>query len=1232
MAIFDFLRELVSKKQSTPEKWLESSVRVVTAGQHGAQKPSFNHQRAVDSCRSWVFAAANINAQAVASVPIRLYAKKGNGRKLYKTRSVPRHQKQYLLGDGHGDARPSNGVLRKIADFGEDMEEVTESHPIIELLSSTNPFLNGFDMTVLRILYGELTGNAYLHPVIDEDSGLPAELWPLAPQFTEVIPDEDEFISGYLYGISADRKQVFERDEVIHFRRPNPGNLYYGLGKIEAAYGAVLSNQAVHDMDLAMFQNSARPDYAVVVRGTPTSDQLDRFQEQVEQRLRGTRRDGNFIAVTGDVQFTPLNFPPKDVAGREDIVEEIAAVFGVPVSMLKANDPNLASARTGFAQWREGTVLPLLRMDEEELNQTLLPMFGLEDELCLAYDNPVPRDTQYELQERQTAVQGGWRTINEARLEEGREPFEDNEFADQPLINGQPLGASAQQPPGPGGGMPGMDLSSLFSEDGQPEEEGDSPDAEAAAKFLKSVRDGTLQGYSAIKLLQGCGFSRQVAEKMVDAESKANNIERTEDDLYDTKEQAAAVASLIGCRGVRSIDADGETKYCPCADEKDFNTLTGKCPEGECDGDHGGQPRPKAFRLRHILDGAATQELTKSFGDWSVRFKATSDNCGTGAGGFKEDNTCATGSSATESGRTLESRKEQIDQHLENSTRYDPNGFLTDEIAVLPEEEKVKALVYAAGELNRMSRGFPQVFETDHITQGNEIVAIPGAANEEVLAKTGDGYVYGALAQEAQKRAAEFLGHEDDNPLGHLTKESQNLIQAVARKSIDEEAVAEMGLNVELAVTRESYRLAALMRPVSESAYNDISDVLSISEMDLPEPDSFSYDTLGDEVGKINIGPRDIFFGGSEEAIEEWDTFDDRTRQDIFQTYELAKKYYKQFPIGDVGDIKPIERYRVAQNMSFAVEKHFAEKGVSVRVDPLMFMSSQFLVNPELRDPGADNLRGYVSQQIGRYQSAFMEVVALNRSINELNAAGYDTDLLEFQMIQRGQGVSTVKLHSQDDRTVAYFNPTNQRTTLPVDVGEYSPLYRTPQEGWMASEEGGPAYVVTHEVGHALHRRSLERTHKKLYGRGGSTYTSQDSGRLAGAKIWEQAGGDMSKLTPAYAEGLSNILWYDTDYDNYSQKQTGAKNLVSRFVSNYASTEPAEFIAEAFAMKVTAPKKWDSIKNETVVVTSNRMLFETLNSTIPDNELGFYTDMPDSQKNKAIGFTVEDLYTMMGGE
>jgi HK97 family phage portal protein len=410
---------LLRKRQTTPDKYLASSVNVVGAGQHGAKRPDFSQQRGISSFRSWVYAAASINANAVAATPLRLYSMKDEiGR--VSSRSVSRHRKAYLFGDAPGDQRPSTSVLRKSAMYGDDMREIVD-HPILDLLNSANPYLNGFDLSVLRVLYGELTGNAYLHPVIDDASGVPIELWPLAPQHVEVIPDEDTFIRGYVYGVDSQRKQIFEPDEVIHFRRPNPGNLFYGMGKVEAAFGVIASNEALHQMDLSTFQNSARPDYAVVVKGTPTGDQFDRFQQQVEQRLRGTRKDGNFITVTGDVQFTPLNFPPKDIAGREEIVEEIAAVFGVPVSMLKANDPNLASATSGFAQWREGTVLPLVRMDEQELNQRLLGMFGLGEEYCLAYDNPVPSDLAFELQERQTAVAGGWRTPNEARLEEGRE-------------------------------------------------------------------------------------------------------------------------------------------------------------------------------------------------------------------------------------------------------------------------------------------------------------------------------------------------------------------------------------------------------------------------------------------------------------------------------------------------------------------------------------------------------------------------------------------------------------------------------------------------------------------------------------------------------------------------------------------------------------------------------------------------------------------------------------------
>jgi hypothetical protein len=138
-------------------------------------------------------------------------------------------------------------------------------------------------------------------------------------------------------------------------------------------------------------------------------------------------------------------------------------------------------------------------------------MFGLEDTHCLAYDNPVPADRAYELQERQTAVAGGWRTPNEARIEEGKEPIDD-EFADRLLVNGQPIGGAAG---GFGGG--------LLSMDADPADSGGEAgmDGYFASSLLQSVRERKITCYTATKMLQQIGFPRSVAERMVEAEEKA---------------------------------------------------------------------------------------------------------------------------------------------------------------------------------------------------------------------------------------------------------------------------------------------------------------------------------------------------------------------------------------------------------------------------------------------------------------------------------------------------------------------------------------------------------------------------------------------------------------------------------------------------------------------------------------------------------------------------------------
>jgi hypothetical protein len=166
---------------------------------------------------------------------------------------------------------------------------------------------------------------------------------------------------------------------------------------------------------------------------------MRRFEESMRSLHQGTRKSGRMVTISGDIQLMPLNFPSKDLTGRDDIVEEISACFGVPVSMLKANDPNLASAQAGYSMWRETTIAPICRMDEETLNSRLLPLFGIHEDAYLAYDNPVPENRVADSAERSVAVAGGWRTPNEARLEEGYEALE-TPHADMLHVNGLPLG------------------------------------------------------------------------------------------------------------------------------------------------------------------------------------------------------------------------------------------------------------------------------------------------------------------------------------------------------------------------------------------------------------------------------------------------------------------------------------------------------------------------------------------------------------------------------------------------------------------------------------------------------------------------------------------------------------------------------------------------------------------------------------------------------------------------
>ncbi|CAB5230248.1 Bacteriophage/Gene transfer agent portal protein, partial [uncultured Caudovirales phage] len=446
-------------------------------------------------------------------VPLRLYVRadaQGN-EKFWRTRKVSRARKAYLLGDT--ERKPSPSVMKSAATAG-DFEEVVDAHPILELLRKANQYEDGFSQSVMRMLYMELCGNAYLHVITNKALGVPTELFTMPAQNVTILPGKTELVEAYLYGTNSQSMQRFELDEVIHFKRPNPRNIYYGLGKVEAAYGAIQQSQAAHIQDLSFLENMSRPDYAAIVKGGASEASMRRFEESMRSLHQGTRKSGRMVTISGDIQLMPLNFPNKDLTGRDEVVEEISAVFGVPVSMLKANDPNLASAQAGYSMWRETTIAPICRMDEETLNSRLLPLFGIHEDAYLAYDNPVPENRLADSQERAVAVAGGWRTPNEARLEEGYDTLE-TPHSDMLHVNGMPIGGAAVSPSfaTPSfGTLPATPAVAPLN----------GAQITSAQEILLAVSSGTIAPIAAAGLLVAVGVSEQIAQRMITAQQAVN--------------------------------------------------------------------------------------------------------------------------------------------------------------------------------------------------------------------------------------------------------------------------------------------------------------------------------------------------------------------------------------------------------------------------------------------------------------------------------------------------------------------------------------------------------------------------------------------------------------------------------------------------------------------------------------------------------------------------------------
>ena len=415
MAIKDLFSKLPFFKQAEQQSDKELPfVHLFGHEKTYGKPPPRQFRKMVAEYHSWAYACAQKNGFSVAKTDLKLFKERNN----------------------------------------DELEEV-KKHPFLDLLKSVNPHSNKFQMMAVTQIFLELTGNAYWW-MPKGRLGIPAMIWNLPSHWMSVVPDKQKFIAGYVLQVPGSGKKIpFDEEEIVHFKFPEIFSMYYGDSPLYAAsYGVDLNNE-MRTWEINYFKNNAQPAGILTTEQSMNADQYKRLREEWNRKYKGSSKSGKMAILEGGLKYSQVGssldkMKVKDIS--KDQRDEILAMFGVPASKLGlVEDVNRANAEANDLTYQKETIVPRLALLEEKINEKIMPLYDVG--LIAKFDNPVPEDREFRLQEKEVNIRSGFSSIDEEREKEGLDPYNLPETS-SPLIpfSVTPAGQPKAEPTDPFGG------------------------------------------------------------------------------------------------------------------------------------------------------------------------------------------------------------------------------------------------------------------------------------------------------------------------------------------------------------------------------------------------------------------------------------------------------------------------------------------------------------------------------------------------------------------------------------------------------------------------------------------------------------------------------------------------------------------------------------------------------------------------------------------------------------
>ena len=416
--------------------------------------------------KGWVYACVNKNANGVASPAMEgaLYKRTpekqaASGKRIVK---MGDHRARYVNEKTYQAVR-ENKAVTKYLKKGMEIEEIPD-HPWLDLMSAVNPHKNQWDLIFGTVLYLQLAGDAYWWMVPSKlpsaaiaGRTIPAELWLLPTQYMTPLKDKDNFIRGYKMKIGA-AEEIFSPDEIVHFSNVNPNDMWRGMSPLEAAAVSVDIDNQKKSYTYNFFKNWAVPPVAFKLPYDKTTGKgvtwdgpkWKKFKRQWQRIHGGPEKAGGMALLEGGLEIENIGFSPKEffyLLKDKPSIEELAAIFGVPVYKLTGEGTDRRNADQDDYAWLKDTIKPILMNIEQKINEQIMPIY--DPNIFYAFPNIVPTDKEFQLKEN-TALIHIAKTVNEIREEMGKDAVEGGDELYRPT-NLQELNQAT--PPRPDGGQ-----------------------------------------------------------------------------------------------------------------------------------------------------------------------------------------------------------------------------------------------------------------------------------------------------------------------------------------------------------------------------------------------------------------------------------------------------------------------------------------------------------------------------------------------------------------------------------------------------------------------------------------------------------------------------------------------------------------------------------------------------------------------------------------------------------